>query len=121
MNTDYWKSTEVQPDIDTWLDFWNGCVHCACDHGCNQWIDEQSARAALIMRAMRLGSKKSVLDKLVQIPLKRVNRVWFWLTMRESRILNDAIDIDEKTKANWLSKDSEFQKTLDKLRSKRTK
>ena len=121
MNTDYWKSTEVQPDIDTWLGFWEGCVHCACDHGCNQWIEEQNARAALIMRAMRLGSKKSVLDKLVQIPLDKANRIWFWIAARESRLLNDAMRKDDKVKTNWLSKDSEFQRTKDKLRSKRTK
>lgn len=106
METDYWKSTEVQPDVDTWLSHWEGCLTCACDHGCNQWVKEQSARAALVMRAMRLGSAKRLLDKLVQIPLKRADKVWFWIHMRENKALNDALrDKDTLEAMNAKAKD----------------
>jgi len=88
MQTEYWKSTEVQPDIDTWLGFWDGCVHCACDHGCNQWVMEQTARASLIMNAMRQGKSKDRLDKLVQIPVERANKIWYYIGTRFSRKFN---------------------------------
>lgn len=119
--SDYWKKTEVQPNVDEWLSYWEGCLICACDHGCNQWVKEQGHRAALIMRAMRLGSKKSVLDKLVQMPLKKSDKIWYWLYKRENMAINEAMQIDEENKANWLSEDSEVSKAIKRSWAKRLK
>ncbi len=121
METDYWKRTEVQPDVDRWLNFYEGCVHCSCDHGCNQWVFEQRARAALLMRAMRQGTKKATLDRLVQIPLERANKIWYWLAMRETIILNIAMREDEKNKIKWNDKDGASAKAREYLTRNRIK
>lgn len=89
MNTGYWKESEVKPDFKTWLDFYEGCIMCGCDHGCNQWIKEQEARNALAIRMLQLGSKN--LDKLVTIPLERANKIWFWIRHQDIRRFNEKL------------------------------
>ena len=89
---------ETHPTIDEWLDHYEGRVSCACDHGCNQYDLDAAAKISLITRAMRLGSPKSILDKLAQLPFQRANRIWYFLKHRESRVLNKVMDQDHQTK-----------------------
>lgn len=88
VNTPYWKKMEVQPSFKEWLEFWNGCVHCGCDHGCNQWIMEQNARAGLLFMIMGNPKKTTDLDKVVKMPLKKVNKIWFRIISWQSEKFN---------------------------------
>lgn len=67
----FWKFAEKQPDFishfHTWMDYWEGCVLCACDHGCNQFLLANAAKAAALLRAR--GNAES-LDELNQLAMK---------------------------------------------------
>ena len=81
MSTSYTK--------DTYQDFmeeYEGSMICGCDHGCNQWLKKQGARVALGYRMMKLGSKN--LDKMAQMPIARVDKIWYWVQRQDSRRWN---------------------------------
>lgn len=78
-NTPYWTQMETQPNFDVWLGFYEGCVLCGCDHGCNQWIAENHAKISLAFRIMRDPKATTKLDKLSQLPLKRADAIWIRL------------------------------------------
>lgn len=96
MQTDYWKSQEVQPTFKEWQSFMEGCVMCQCDHGCNQWMLEQRSKIALFMRILSTKGNTS-LDKLAQMPLQRANRIYFLLSIREAVKFNKELR-DEQNK-----------------------
>lgn len=87
---------EVQPDFKTWLGFYNGCVHCACDHGCNQWLVEQQARASILFRTLANPKATAKIDKITQMPLERVNKIWFRIISWESERFNRELRKSEK-------------------------
>jgi len=74
--SDYWKDKETQPNIKAWLEEWHGCVACACDHGCNQWLAQNGAKSSLIMEALKKKKPKADLDKLAQMPIQDSYAVW---------------------------------------------
>jgi hypothetical protein len=84
MQTDYWKSTEAQSTFEKWHSFLEGCLHCACDHGCNQWVKEQGRRSALLFRILAKKDSTTSLDRVTQMPLEKVNAIWFRITSWES-------------------------------------
>lgn len=51
----FWEFAEKQEDFisqfHVWMDYWEGCVMCACDHGCNQFLLENAAKMVAILRA----------------------------------------------------------------------
>jgi len=51
----FWEFAEKQDDyrgaFRTWIDYWEGCCLCACDHGCNQFLQENAAKAAALLSA----------------------------------------------------------------------
>ena len=81
MNSSYWEQMEVQESFKEWFEFYEGCITCACDHGCNQWLAEQVCRTALVMRVLKDQNATTSLDKLVSMPLKKVNRIWHRISM----------------------------------------
>lgn len=72
MITPYWKRQEVQADLADWIDYYQGCLACACDHGCNQWLDEQLMRAALLYKILTDPTSTTSPDKVARMPLVRV-------------------------------------------------
>ena len=88
MNTDSWKATETQKDFQSWLSFYEGCLMCACDHGCNQWVKEQTQRAALLFRILSKPNATTKLEKVTNIPLEKVDKLWYKIAMRESKEWN---------------------------------
>jgi uncharacterized protein YutD len=62
----FWEFAEKQEDFisafDTWISYWEGCVLCHCDHGCNQFILENAAKMAAILRAR--NSYSYLMDEL---------------------------------------------------------
>src|SRR5690349_19992751 len=87
----YWEDSRKLPDVDSFWVFWNGCVHCACDYGCKQWIKEMNTKASLLMTAMRMGFKKKLLAKIAQMSVEKANKLWLWAGMRDSKKGNESI------------------------------
>lgn len=85
METEYWKTMEVQPTFQAWKDYFEGGLACACDHGCNQWTKEQMPRMALFLRIMAKPCATTSLDRVAQIPIKKVAKIWFRLFWQDSR------------------------------------
>lgn len=87
MQTPYWQKMEIQPSFKEWKEFYDGCLMCACDHGCNQWLKEQQARASLLFDAISTpGSTKP--DKIAQMSLERVNKIWYRLVWWKAEKFN---------------------------------
>lgn len=53
----YWEFARKQPDFkgefEDWIEYWEGCVLCGCDHGCNQFVLENAAKASALIKAAR--------------------------------------------------------------------
>ena len=62
----YWEQQSKQPSFKDWLDFWEGCIICSCDHGCNGWIVKNSGKAYSIIKALQEGKSEDYLDGLAQ-------------------------------------------------------
>jgi hypothetical protein len=88
-------SEEPARDLAHWRNQWDGAMFCACDHGHNQWLKENEAKASLIIRILLTGGKTS-LDKLVRMENDRVNKIWYWLAKNDSRRNNAIIDAEMK-------------------------
>lgn len=69
-------------NFDDFFSNWEGSMRCSCDHGCNQELKQQETRMALAVRMLKSVSKN--LDKLATLPLDRVNKMWLWISNRES-------------------------------------
>jgi hypothetical protein len=76
VNSPYWKEMEAQPSYREWREFFEGCIACSCDHGCNEWILEQSKKAMLFLRIMHKNSPTS-LDKLARMSLQRADKIFY--------------------------------------------
>jgi hypothetical protein len=59
---------------------WEGCIMCACDHGCNQWLARNAAKMLAITEELRRYSNDmpmSAADKLAQTPADEFGkRLW---------------------------------------------
>jgi len=88
MQTPTWQREEVQPTAQAWLDYYDGCMMCACDHGCNQWIEEQKYRTSLLMRILLTPNATTSADKVARLPLQRVMNIWVRLENWESQKWN---------------------------------
>lgn len=93
MLSDYWKEKEVQKDFKSWFEEYQGCLACGCDHGCNQWIKEQQYRTAIILKIFSNPKAITKLEKVTQIPLERINKIWYklqyWDMLRFNKELRD--------------------------------
>lgn len=78
---------EVQPSFKEWQDFFEGCVGCHCDHGCNQWVAEQSSKVVLFMRILSNKGSTS-LDRVAQMELKKANKILFRIYRWEGQKYN---------------------------------
>lgn len=110
MQTDYWKSTEVQPSFKDWKEFREGCIACACDHGCNAWVKEQEAKSSLFFDILTNKNATTSLDKVAKMPLERANKIWYrifrWRMYRANREMNEQIRREnEESKAIQKSDD----------------
>jgi hypothetical protein len=66
--------TRAPKDLEDWLESWMGSMQCGCDHGCNQWLKENSSKAMIVMRVLaKRGSTD--LDALVRRPIREVDAV----------------------------------------------
>lgn len=88
METPYWKQMETHDTFKEWKEFYDGCLMCGCDHGCNQWIVEQRAKIALFFRVLGQSNSTTGLNKLAKMPLKRANAVFYWLHWRDIKRWN---------------------------------
>ena len=88
MNTDYWKTTETQKDFKSWLEFYEGCLMCACDHGCSQWVKEQQHRAAILFRIISKPNATTKIEKITLMPLEEIDQLWYKMARRQSREWN---------------------------------
>jgi hypothetical protein len=84
MQTPYWKEQETQPTYTEYTAFYGGCATCACDHGCNQWLQEQNVRAALLFKILAAKGNTD-LDRVVQMDLKRIGKIWWWMAFRPAK------------------------------------
>lgn len=64
--SDYWESLRKAENFADFMDTWHGCWACACDHGCNGWMLENSAKAYRIFQAVAKGATAAELDVIVQ-------------------------------------------------------
>jgi len=88
-------SDDSAKDFKSWQGEWDGCMMCACDHGCNQWLVKNQSKASLVMRV--LSSKGSTkLDKIVQMSNQKANKIWFWIHMRENKKFNEELRREER-------------------------
>ncbi len=89
----YWEKQKTQKDFESWLSMYDGCVGCACDHGCNQWLVENQTKAALMFRIIR-NKGTTNLDRVARMDTLKANLIWFFLSYRRSkkvnRFLNDS-------------------------------
>lgn len=88
MNTDYWKSLEIQPSFENWKEFYEGCLMCGCDHGCNEWIFENRSKIAILFRILSKPNSNTSLDKMAKMPLKRADHIFYWLMFKETKRFN---------------------------------
>jgi hypothetical protein len=94
--SDYWKKNETQLTIKDWLNYWDGCVACACDHGCNQWLAKNHPKSSLIMDALRKKKPKAELDKLAQMTIEESYKTWHKWTMQQNKIQMKALKKQEQ-------------------------
>lgn len=85
---------ESFPSFEKFFAEHEGSIMCGCDHGCNQWIKKQEGRLALAVRMIKRGSPN--LDKMVSLPLDRVNKIWYWLRSQDSRRFNAKLYAKER-------------------------
>lgn len=127
-------SDEAAKDFKSWLSEHSGSMMCACDHGCNQWLKKNESKASLAMRIM-FNKGTASLDKLVQRSNEDVNKIWYWLEMRENKKYNEEIRRQEreegkkilervpweKVQAAWLPKWEEGQPSPTERRTEAAK
>ena len=70
---------ETYDSYKDWKSNYDGCLMCACDHGCNQWVASQSRRTSLILRILTKKDSNTSLDKVVKMTDERVNWLWYYL------------------------------------------
>lgn len=70
LDHEYWHFARKQPDFQgeflTWISYWEGCVLCHCDHGCNQFVLENAAKAAALLRTRGISEDMDWLNELAQ-------------------------------------------------------
>lgn len=93
--SDYWERMETQPSIKDWLEMWHGCVACACDHGCNQWLAKNGAKSSLIMEALKKKKSKEELNKLAQMPIEESYATWRKWSYARSRRFNKKLKLTQ--------------------------
>lgn len=68
---EFWKNFKDKDYVwkgylDNFLDYWEGCTLCACDHGCNSFILQNAVKMQAILEALVKGVSGDELDLLVQ-------------------------------------------------------
>lgn len=75
--SDYWENSKKQPNFKDWMDFLEGCLLCACDHGCNQWIAQNGGKMLRIAKEAQSVLSSEKLDVIVQADTDLVNsQIW---------------------------------------------
>lgn len=87
METPYWQKMETQDSLRDWMEFYQGCLACDCDHGCRGWIFENRVKTMLIMRILA-GNGDTNLDRVAKMPLKRAAEIVHWLNWRDVKRAN---------------------------------
>lgn len=77
MNSPYWQQMEKQPDFNAWKDFYDSCLMCGCDHGCNEWIKEQRTKISLILSILSNPNATTKLEKVTQMDPKKADQIWY--------------------------------------------
>jgi hypothetical protein len=86
MKSDYWESKNKKPNYHAWLVEWHGCVICACDHGCNQWLAENAGKAFSLLEALDRKASAEELDTIVQKHVSEVTGDIFKKAFEEERM-----------------------------------
>ena len=84
--SNYWEDSKKQPDLKTWLEFYHGCLICACDHGCNQWVAENAGKAYILIESLQKGQSLGFCDGVVQTDVADINNDIFqamWEDMKK--------------------------------------
>lgn len=55
---------------------WEGCIFCACDHGCNQWLARNAAKILAFVTELEQGEKVSTayLDDMAKKPAQEYGK-----------------------------------------------
>lgn len=84
MKSEYWDGQCKQPTFKDFLDCLEGCIICRCDHGCNQWVIENSAKTLHLMKAQQEGVSTEKLDEICQKHAKEfIDILWETLLERD--------------------------------------
>lgn len=73
-----------------WVSERDGCIMCACGHGCNQWLQNNLTKTSLILRILYSRGSTS-LDRIVQMENSKVDKIWHWLQMRAATKFNEQL------------------------------
>lgn len=60
-----------------WLDEWTGSLLCDCDLGCRQWIEKNSVKAYLIIRALNSGYRRENIEKIASMSEDRSKKIFY--------------------------------------------
>lgn len=71
--SDYWESQKTMPNFADFMDSWHGSMMCACDHGCNGWLLQNSGKAYRVFQAVTRGATAEELDAIVQKHVTEIN------------------------------------------------